>query len=139
MSGRDAWPFEFRCLRSGNCCSVPGGVVRVDAGEKARIAANLGLDPRAFESRYLGPDGRTLKEGLGGRCVFLEDGARAACGIYAVRPSRCREWPYWPELLEDERLLRHAFRTCPGLERRDTASDHLPRRRGRGRSRPSNS
>ena len=34
--------------------------------------------------------GDRLSEGLGGRCVFLEDGGEAACGIYPARPERCR-------------------------------------------------
>ena len=29
MSGHDAYPFEFQCQRSGNCCARPDGIVRV--------------------------------------------------------------------------------------------------------------
>jgi len=65
------------------------------------------------------PSGERLREGLGGRCVFLEErGGEAACGIYPVRPERCRTWPFWPELLADEGLLAEAMRGCPGIEQR---------------------
>lgn len=117
MSGaRDGFPFTFACRRSGNCCAIPGGFVRVTAEERAAIAAHLGMAEAAFGSRYLQPDGVHLKEGLGHRCVFLQDGAEAGCSIYPVRPHKCRTWPFWPEVLDDDSLRRLVERTCPGIE-----------------------
>lgn len=113
---KEGFPYAFECKRSGNCCAIPGGFVRVTAEERKAIAALLGLDDTAFESRYLQPDGVHLKDGLGNRCVFLKDGALAGCGIYEARPRKCREWPFWPEVLHDENLMRLVQRTCPGLE-----------------------
>ena len=110
------FPFRFRCRRSGNCCAIPGGIVRVTAADCAAIAAHLGLAEDAFRSRYLQPDGVRLNDGFGNRCVFLQDGAEASCGIYPVRPAKCRQWPFWPELQTDAELLRVVQRTCPGLE-----------------------
>lgn len=116
METRPGFPFRWQCRRSGNCCAVPGGFVRVTADEAVAIAGLLGLDLAAFRSRYLQPDGERLKDGFGNRCVFLQDGAPAGCGIYAARPARCRSFPFWPELLQDERLRAEVQRTCPGLE-----------------------
>ena len=113
---REGFPFAFACKRSGNCCAIPGGFVRVGDDDIARIAALLDLDQAAFRTRYLQPDGVTLKDGLGGRCVFLQDGAHAGCSIYAARPQRCRDWPFWPEVLTDARLRELVLRTCPGIE-----------------------
>lgn len=109
------FPFTFACRRSGNCCAIPGGFVRVTPDEAEAIAAHLGLTPAAFASRYLQADGTRLKDGLGNRCVFLADGRPAGCGVYAVRPAKCREWPYWPEILRDADLRQLVRRTCPGL------------------------
>jgi hypothetical protein len=67
MEQRDGFPFRWSCRRSGNCCAIPGGVVRVTADEAAAIAAFLGLDEHAFRARYVQADGATLKEGLGNR------------------------------------------------------------------------
>lgn len=116
MEGREVYPYRFECRRSGNCCAVPGGIVRVTAAEIEAIAAHLGMDVAAFRSRYLQPDGVRLKDGFGSRCVFLQDGAQAGCGIYPVRPAKCRQWPFWPEVLGDPELLRLVQRTCPGIE-----------------------
>ncbi len=113
------FPYRFRCRRSGNCCAIPGGFVRVRGAERARIAAHLGMTEAAFASRYLQPDGEQLKDGIGGRCVFLVDGQEAACSIHEVKPQKCRDWPFWPEVLEDEALLRLVPRTCPGISPRD--------------------
>ena len=113
---REGFPFRFACKRSGNCCSIPGGFVRVDATERAALAAHLGLTEDAFARRYLQPDGARLKDGLGNRCVFLQDGAHAGCSVYPARPQKCREWPFWPEVLERPDLLRLVERTCPGVE-----------------------
>lgn len=112
---RAGFPFAFACRRSGNCCAIPGGFVRVSRDEAQQIAAFLGIDTAAFQSRYVQGDGVTLKDGLGGRCVFLRDGAQAACSIYEVRPARCRQWPFWPEVLQDPALLALVRRTCPGI------------------------
>lgn len=109
------FPWSFSCLRSGNCCSIPGGFVRVTEEEAAAIARHLGMDLAAFRSRHVQGDGRTLKDGLGHRCVFLQDGREAGCSIYEVRPRKCREWPFWPEALTDPSLRELVLRTCPGI------------------------
>lgn len=115
------FPFAFACRRSGNCCAIPSGFVRVTAAEAEAIATKLGMTPAAFASRYLQPDGERLKDGLGNRCVFLADGRPAGCSIYDVRPAKCREWPFWPEILRDEGLRSLVRRTCPGLSWTDDA------------------
>lgn len=117
MERREGFPFRWACRRSGNCCAIPGGFVRVTAAEAAAIAARLGLAEAAFRSRFLQADGERLKEGLGGRCVFLQDGPLAGCSIYEDRPAKCRTWPWWDEIRDDPRMQALAARTCPGIER----------------------
>ena len=116
-------PFDFTCRRSGNCCARPGGMVRVSADEAAAIAAHLGLSEAGFRARYVDVDGLRLRDGLGGRCVFLEDGRQASCSIHPVRPAKCRSWPFWPELLESAELLAEARRSCPGIVERSGSGD----------------
>ena len=95
--------------------------MRVAPEDVSRIAEHLGLSEQAFRSRYLAATGDRLVGGLGGRCVFLEDGALTRCRIYPVRPERCRSWPFWPELRDSKQALREACRFCPGIE---PARDH---------------
>ena len=95
--------------------------MRIGPEDIPRIAAHLELSTDAFRSRYLTASGDRLVEGLGGRCVFLEEGRPAACGIYPVRPARCRSWPFWPELRDSREALDDAMRLCPGIEPRARA------------------
>ena len=112
---REGFAFAFSCQRSGNCCAIPGGVVRVTAVEIRRMAEHLGLTEEALRSRYLQADGETLRNGQGHRCVFLDDGTKAACSIYEARPQQCREWPFWSRMQTDPDLLAQARRICPGI------------------------
>jgi Fe-S-cluster containining protein len=114
-SASEGFPLRFRCQRSGNCCARPGGTVRVGPEDVTRIAAHLEMTEAAFRSRYVAASGDRLADGLGDRCVFLEDGRHTRCGIYAVRPERCRSWPYWDEHRDPVRLAE-AARLCPGIE-----------------------
>ena len=89
--------------------------MRVSAADIERIAAHLGMPEAAFRSRYVAATGDRLTEGLGNRCVFLEDGSHASCSIYPARPERCRSWPFWDEH-RDPAALAEAARICPGIE-----------------------
>jgi uncharacterized protein len=111
----DAWPFTFRCQRSGNCCSQPEGEVRVGPADVARIAKHLRVSEEIVRKRYVTRRGDRLIDAPGGRCVFLRDGRETACSIYPARPKQCRTWPYWPELLRSPENLREAMRLCPGI------------------------
>lgn len=93
--------------------------MRVDSFEVTRIAEHLSMSEAGFRARYLAPTGDRLRDGDTSRCVFLAEGAHAACTIYPVRPSRCRTWPYWDELRDDPEALRRAQRICPGIVIRD--------------------
>lgn len=112
---REGFDFAFSCRRSGNCCAIPGGVVRVTSAEIRQMARHLGLTEEAFRSRFLQADGATLRNGQGHRCVFLDDGTTAACSIYEARPQQCRDWPFWSRLQTDAGLLEQARRICPGI------------------------
>ena len=104
---------EVGCRR--RLSRTAGGHVRVDPDETAAIAAFLGIDEATLMRRFVQQDGRTLKDGMGSRCVFLKDGPHVACSIYPVRPQQCRTWPFWPEALADPELLASMRRTCPGI------------------------
>jgi Fe-S-cluster containining protein len=173
----DDYPFTFACRRSGNCCARPEGMVRVTAADITAIAGHLGMSEAGVRSRYVAPSGDRLVNGLGTRCVFLQEsgaeagdlsgdlsgdehrdlsgdlsgdehrdlsgdehgdlsgdehgdlsgdlsgdehgdlsGGHASCGIYPVRPERCRTWPFWPELRDSPETLAEALRFCPGLQ-----------------------
>jgi len=108
----------------GNCCTGPAGYVLVASGEADALARRLGVDRKAFHSRYtrLTRYGLSLNEvrtehGLD--CVFLDRESvpgKAVCGVYEDRPAQCRTWPFWPSNLKSERAWRETGRICPGLD-----------------------
>ncbi len=81
-----------------------------------RMAAFLGMTQRAFEKRYVyRTRNRTrLRVPSDSSCSFLkEDG----CSIHPAKPTQCRIFPFWPELVESRREWRKTAKYCPGIDR----------------------
>ena len=115
---------RFSCSQCGNCCTGPPGAVWFEPAEGRAMAAALGLDEPTFLERYARTVAgrRSLREvRQDGRfdCVLLEsrpDGS-TGCSVYRARPTQCRTWPFWPELLESPEAWESARREtpCPGM------------------------
>lgn len=72
------------------------------------------MSPAAFTRRYtvLTEEGYRTLRFEEQACVFLE-GNR--CRIHPVKPTQCRTWPFWSELLESEEAYETEVRAfCPG-------------------------
>ena len=129
---------KFKCTQCGNCCTGGPGYVWISDGEIDRLAKHFHLSPgghRAILPRV--GDRYSLKENrneLGQYdCIFLKelpaepsDGqaahSRRVCGIYEVRPTQCRTWPFWEGNLASEENWRRAAHRCPGIGRGKTHS-----------------
>ncbi|MDH3403680.1 MAG: YkgJ family cysteine cluster protein [Acidobacteriota bacterium] len=120
MSDRSSpWYAEglrFGCTRCGACCRGEGHVW-VDAAEAGRLAENLGLELGDFGRRYLRLVGNRLAltdaPGPDRACVFWDGG----CRVYPARPTQCRTFPFWRDLLSDEDAWREAAELSPGINR----------------------
>ena len=53
-----------------------------------------------------------LRKPRGKQCHFIEDGG---CGIHPAKPTQCRLFPFWPELLRDRREWVATAVRCPGI------------------------
>jgi Fe-S-cluster containining protein len=84
--------------------------------ESREIAAHLELEHDAFLARYAYPykGGHSLTEKKNGDCVFLRG---KQCGIYEVRPTQCRTFPFWPETLRSEVRWKETCAACEGIGR----------------------
>ena len=118
---------RFECTQCGNCCTGPEGAVWFTEEEGRRMAERVGLDEATFlrrHARRLAP-GWSLKErktAYGFDCVFLDRDTvpgKAVCGLYEARPTQCRTWPFWKEVIESPEAWDAAKRTtpCPGMGR----------------------
>lgn len=110
---------RFECTQCGLCCTARGDYahVYVDEKECKSLARFLRLSLQDLKRRFtfVDDDGwRQLRFEQGG-CVFLD--AKGRCRVYLARPSQCRTFPFWPELIRRDRWTRHARRLCEGVGR----------------------
>ena len=47
-------------------------------------------------------------------CVFLKDNK---CSVYEGRPTQCRTWPFWPEVMKPKAWRRDVVEFCPGANK----------------------
>lgn len=110
---------RFECTGCGACCIGPAGhVVELNRTEAETIRAALGLSRAWFRHRYLVRDadgGIGIRLETDGRCPFL--GADMRCRVYAARPTQCRTYPWWPELIEHKDDWDEEARRCEGMNR----------------------
>ena len=45
-------------------------------------------------------------------CRFLKNDG---CSIHPAKPTQCRIFPFWPELVESRREWQKTSRYCPGM------------------------
>ena len=105
---------RFACQPGCIACCTQQGFVYLTEADALRIAGYLGLSARAFEKRYCYRTRRQLRLRVPreAQCHFLRDGG---CSIHAVKPTQCRIFPFWPELVDGRAEWRKTARYCPGI------------------------
>ena len=110
----------------GGCCTARGEYAHVylNADEASALAAELGLALAEFRRRYTFEDeyGWTQLVFQSEACVFLEPGTKR-CTVYGARPTQCRTFPFWRDLVESGRWTEDARKLCEGIGR---GSAHSP-------------
>ena len=107
---------QFECQGSGQCCVSHGeyGFVYMTATDRLKMAKLLKLSMKAFTEKYCDEtDGfYHLKEGSNPACMFLKD---KRCTVYEARPTQCRTWPFWPEVMSAKTWKAEVASFCPGV------------------------
>jgi Fe-S-cluster containining protein len=108
---------KFECQGSGKCCTSHGeyGFVFLTKADRQRMAKHLGIPTREFTKDYCEKTQGFfhLREDLGNPdCLFLK---KKRCSIYAARPTQCRTWPFWPEVLNAKTWSKEVASFCPGV------------------------
>jgi len=107
---------RFSCTGCGQCCTGAPGYVWVTPEEIEQIATHLNLTVDDFSQRFLtNVKGRfsLVEMPKTYDCVFLKD---KKCQIYSVRPTQCRTFPWWPQLLKTEKDWKEAAHFCEGIQ-----------------------
>ena len=105
---------RFECTGCGKCCTGASGTIFVNDREADAIAVRLGITVKEFLANHAYPvkGGHSIREKENGDCVFLSG---KLCGIYEDRPTQCRTFPFWPEVLRNEGRWNETARDCEGM------------------------
>jgi Fe-S-cluster containining protein len=105
---------RFTC-QSGctNCCQQEGRVYLTE-DDVVRAAKFVGMTAKAFEKKYVYRTRNELRfrKPRGKQCSFLLE---HGCGIHPAKPTQCRTFPYWPELVENKTAWKWIGTYCPGI------------------------
>lgn len=107
---------QFKCQGSGKCCVSRDeyGYVYMTKEDRIRMAKTLKISTTEFTKNYCEKEDGIfhLIDGKEGRCHFLENNK---CGIYEGRPTQCRTWPFWPEVMNAKVWKKEVASFCPGI------------------------
>lgn len=105
---------RFACIPGCTNCCEQRGYVYLTEDDRLRAAAFLNLSPEEFEARYLYRTKQLLRlrKPPGKQCHFLISGA---CSIHPAKPTQCRLFPFWPELVHDREEWQRTASYCPGI------------------------
>lgn len=89
------------------------GFVYLNAADRRRMAAFLGLPTREFTRTYCAKtNGWFHLRNPERDCEFLRG---KKCGVYKARPTQCRTWPFWPETMNAKTWNTEVAAFCPGI------------------------
>ncbi|MFC1739460.1 YkgJ family cysteine cluster protein [Planctomycetota bacterium] len=111
---------HFECQKCGRCCSGPEeGYIWVTKREIELIADFLKISVAELRRKYLkrvGFRSTIIEQPDTKDCIFLQQiEGRKRCSVYPVRPSQCRNWPFWPGNLKSTADWNGAAQKCPGV------------------------
>jgi len=106
--------FRFACQPGCTNCCRGQGFVYLTEDDIVRAAEFLGMTPATFEKRYVyrTRNQRRLRTPRAVRCPFLRE---EGCSIHPAKPTQCRLYPFWPELIGNPRAWYGAGSDCPGI------------------------
>jgi Fe-S-cluster containining protein len=105
---------RFECQPGCTKCCDQEGLVYLSEADLARLADFTGMAIAEFERRFTIRTTKTLRfrKPRNRQCPFLlADG----CSVHAAKPTQCRTFPFWPELLDNPKELEAVARYCPGI------------------------
>ncbi len=95
------------------CCEQKGFVYLTEA-DLVRAAEFLGMTPAAFEREHVFRTRNKLRLRVprDAQCTFLRSDG---CSIHPAKPTQCRTFPFWPELVDSKREWKKTAQYCPGI------------------------
>jgi len=105
---------RFQCQPGCVECCRQQGYVYLNDSDIRRMSAYLGTTPKRFERKYVyrTKNKARLRIPAAAHCYFLVEGG---CSIHEAKPTQCRIFPFWPELVDSRRAWRKTAAYCPGI------------------------
>ncbi len=108
---------RFECQGSGKCCTSHGefGFVFLTLEDRKRFAKFFKIRVADFTKKYCEKTNGIwhLKEDpKNPDCMFLKN---KRCSTYEARPTQCRTWPFWPEVMNAKSWAKEVKAFCPGV------------------------
>ncbi len=119
---------RFECQPGCTSCCREQGFIYLTEDDVDRAARFLGMAASDFEERYVYRTRhlRRLRSLRVARCPFLRD---FGCAINDAKPTQCRLYPFWPELVDRPANLHRALAHCPGLGKGEVISLEIAQER----------
>jgi uncharacterized protein len=105
---------RFTCQTGCIKCCEEKGFVYLSPSDIGRISEFLNMTLTEFETRYVYSTKNVsrLRVPRHSVCPFLSS---SGCTIHPVKPIQCRTFPFWPELLDDNKEWNKTAKWCPGI------------------------
>lgn len=108
---------RFACQPGCTRCCTQKGWVYLGVNDIPALAAYLGLGESEFRDRFIYATKNTRRLRMKqGQCPFL---SAEGCSVHPAKPTQCRVFPFWPDLVQDKRELRATAKWCPGIGKGD--------------------
>ena len=105
---------RFECQPGCIKCCDQDGLVYLSEDDIKGAAQYVGLGAAEFENRYVYRTARQrrFRKPADKQCPFLEAGG---CSIHPAKPTQCRTFPFWPEIVKNKRTWKKTGEFCPGI------------------------
>jgi uncharacterized protein len=105
---------QFSCISGCTKCCEQQGWVYLTEDDLRDAARFLQMPTAEFEARYVYRTAHRirLRKPEGSQCHFL---TASGCTIHPAKPTQCRLFPFWPELVSDRKQWRETGKYCPGI------------------------
>jgi len=105
---------QFACQPGCSNCCDQSGFVYLSEDDIKRAAKFVRMSAKGFEERYIyrTTNQRRFRKPPDKQCPFLDD---KRCSIHPAKPTQCRTFPFWPELVESRAAWKQTAKYCPGI------------------------
>ncbi len=89
-------------------------MVYLTEGDLKRAAKFVGMSAKAFEKKYVYRTRHQMRfrKPPEKQCTFLGE---HGCSIHPAKPTQCRTFPFWPEIVGLKAAWNRTGRYCPGI------------------------